>query len=109
MKPRKRLTLVDASQGCALAHGYNHGHTSVVKTAISVPDDIFRRATRYAKRLGISRSELFTRAVEQFIQEQNARAIRDSYDRAFGPDAGDDEEVEFRRRNARKTLLNVEW
>jgi len=80
-----------------------------VKTAISVPDQIFRRATRYAKRLGISRSELFTRAVEQFIHDQNAKVIRESYDRAFGEDAGDDETSEFRRRSSRKALLDVEW
>jgi hypothetical protein len=80
-----------------------------VKTAISVPDDIFRRATRYAKKLGISRSELFTRAVEQFITEQTARAIRESYDRAFGDGTGDDETRDFRRRSARNALLKIEW
>ena len=80
-----------------------------MKTAISVPDEIFRRATRYAKRLGISRSELFTRAVAQFIQDETGRAIRDSYDRAFGAPESDDDTGEFRRHSARKALLDVEW
>jgi predicted transcriptional regulator len=80
-----------------------------VKTAISVPDEIFRRATRYAKRLGISRSELFTRAVEEFLEEQRSREILASYDRAFGADAGDDDSGEFRRSGVQKALLDVEW
>jgi hypothetical protein len=33
-----------------------------LKTAISIPDQVFRRAEAAAKRLGLSRSELFTRA-----------------------------------------------
>jgi hypothetical protein len=38
------------------------GYTGVVKTAISVPDETFEEATKQAAELGISRSELFTRA-----------------------------------------------
>jgi len=32
-----------------------------MKTAVSVPNDVFRAAERAAKRLGISRSELYAR------------------------------------------------
>jgi metal-responsive CopG/Arc/MetJ family transcriptional regulator len=38
-----------------------------VKTAISLPDDTFRRIDRAAKRLGVSRSEFFTRAAESWL------------------------------------------
>jgi metal-responsive CopG/Arc/MetJ family transcriptional regulator len=38
-----------------------------VKTAISLPDDTFRRVDRAAKRLGVSRSEFFVRAAENWL------------------------------------------
>jgi metal-responsive CopG/Arc/MetJ family transcriptional regulator len=38
-----------------------------MKTAISLPDDTFRRVDRAAKRLGVSRSELFVRAAENWL------------------------------------------
>ncbi len=36
-----------------------------MKTAISIPDEVFRQAEQAAKRLGVSRSEFFTRAVRE--------------------------------------------
>lgn len=39
-----------------------------MKTAISMPDSIFKAAEELAKRLGISRSALYTKAVEDFIR-----------------------------------------
>ena len=38
-----------------------------MKTAISLPDETFRRVDRAAKRLGVSRSELFARAAENWL------------------------------------------
>jgi metal-responsive CopG/Arc/MetJ family transcriptional regulator len=38
-----------------------------MKTAISLPDDTFRRVDRAAKQLGVSRSEFFARAAESWL------------------------------------------
>lgn len=38
-----------------------------MKTAISLPDQIFASADKLAKRLGISRSELYAQAVAEFV------------------------------------------
>lgn len=38
-----------------------------MKTAISLPDETFRRVDAAARRLGVSRSEFFTRAAEQWL------------------------------------------
>ena len=38
-----------------------------MKTAISLPDDIFRRVDDAAKRMGVSRSEFFARAAERWL------------------------------------------
>lgn len=46
-----------------------------MKTAISVPDDVFHRASRRAKELGLSRSEFFARAADNYLDELDARAV----------------------------------
>jgi len=40
-----------------------------MKTAISLPDPIFKAAEKIAHRLGITRSELYTKALSKYIQE----------------------------------------
>jgi metal-responsive CopG/Arc/MetJ family transcriptional regulator len=42
-----------------------------MKTAISIPDDIFLSAEKTAKKLGIPRSQLFTKAIEEFLQNHS--------------------------------------
>ncbi len=41
-----------------------------MKTAISVPDEIFHKAEQVAERLGWSRSQLYAHAVSEFLQRQ---------------------------------------
>jgi hypothetical protein len=79
-----------------------------VKTAISIPDQVFRDAERMAKRLKLSRSELYRKALEAFMRSLRDRDIKESYDRAFAaPESGQD--LRFRRRAAREALQDVEW
>ncbi len=54
-----------------------------MKTAISLPDNLFQKADRVAKRLGLSRSELYRRAVEAFIRDQSGLAVREALDRVY--------------------------
>jgi mRNA interferase MazF len=60
-----------------------------MKTAISVPDDVFRQIDRTARRLRISRSELFTRAARRFSLAGRDAEIKASYDAAFADDVAD--------------------
>jgi metal-responsive CopG/Arc/MetJ family transcriptional regulator len=39
-----------------------------MKTAISIPDDIFQSAEQLARRLGVSRSELYVQALKSYLQ-----------------------------------------
>ncbi len=79
-----------------------------MKTAISIPDDIFEEAERAAKRLGVSRSELFTQAVKSFLATRMERNVTESYNLAFGHSEPDELE-RWRQETARRTLLSVEW
>lgn len=59
-----------------------------MKTAVSLPDDIFKEADRTAKQLGISRSELYARALEAYLAKHRAAEITATLDRVYAEDAG---------------------
>ena len=40
-----------------------------MKTAISIPDSVFRSAEQLAHRLGVSRSELYSKAVAELVEK----------------------------------------
>jgi metal-responsive CopG/Arc/MetJ family transcriptional regulator len=46
-----------------------------MKTAISLPDDLFRSGDALARRLGVSRSELYARALAEFLAKHKADQI----------------------------------
>lgn len=63
--------------------GYNQGYTPVMKTAISIPDDLYRAAERAAKRLGLSRSELYRRALGAFLERHNDKLVTQALDEVY--------------------------
>jgi len=65
----------DAASTCKCAHKYNLGYTQVVKTAISIPDEVFRAAEELAERLGVSRSELYATAVAEYVAALRSRGV----------------------------------
>ena len=78
-----------------------------MKTAISIPDKVFEEAERLAERLQTSRSQLYTRALAEFVarhdDDQLAAAMNRVVDE-LGPAVDD-----FPREAARQTLRRVEW
>ena len=52
-----------------------------MKTAVSLPDPLFEEAERVAERLGLSRSELYARAIARFVREQTGDAISEAINR----------------------------
>jgi metal-responsive CopG/Arc/MetJ family transcriptional regulator len=78
-----------------------------MKTAVSIPDDVFEEAERLASRLGTSRSRLYARALAEFVarhdEDRVAAAMNVVVDElGSGLD-------EFTREAARQTLRRVEW
>ena len=64
------------------------GYTEEVKTAISVPDNTYERVSKRARELGMSRSELFSRAAARYLDELDAESVTRQIDLAlssFGP------------------------
>jgi metal-responsive CopG/Arc/MetJ family transcriptional regulator len=48
-----------------------------MKTAISLPDELFASAEALAERLGVSRSSLYATAVAEFLAKHQARKVTD--------------------------------
>ena len=67
--------------------GYNFGYTGGMKTAISIPDALFDAAERVAKRLGLSRSELYQRALARFIEDQDDAAVTQALDQVHADES----------------------
>lgn len=78
-----------------------------MKTAISVPDRIFARVEKAARLLGISRSEFFARAAERWADELDQDHITDQINSVL-VDATDDENFEFLRAAAERSLPETE-
>ena len=62
-----------------------------MKTAISLPDDTFRRVIDAADRLGVSRSEFFARAAERWLDALDDDGTTDAINRAIAGHPADHE------------------
>jgi metal-responsive CopG/Arc/MetJ family transcriptional regulator len=61
-----------------------------MKTAISVPDEIFDQASGQAAEMGISRSEFFARAARRYLDELAAQSLTSEIDQALRTAGADD-------------------
>ena len=52
-----------------------------MKTAISIPDKIFRDAERLSRRLKKSRSQVYTEAVTEYIARHDPEAVTEAMNR----------------------------
>jgi len=78
-----------------------------MKTAVSIPDDVFAEAERLATELQTSRSQLYSRALAEFVARHAPERITEAMDGVIQEvGAGGDE---FSHRAARRVLERVEW
>ena len=66
------------------------GYTRCMKTAISVPDEIFNQVGSRAAELGISRSEFFARAARQYLDQLADASLTQQIDAAIDAAGADD-------------------
>lgn len=74
-----------------------------MKTAISLPDETFRRVDSRAHELGISRSEFFATAAERYLAELDAASLTQRIDAAVDA-VGVDVSWRFAVESGRRTL-----
>lgn len=58
-----------------------------MKTAISIPDPLFEAAEQFAHAHGLSRSELFARAVQLYLQTFHAHGITDALNQVYADES----------------------
>ena len=54
-----------------------------MKTAVSIPDDLFEAADRMARLLGVSRSELYRRALYEYLRSKGQDVVRMKLDEVY--------------------------
>jgi len=82
-------------------------NTDGMKTELSIPEDIFEQGERLARRLRITRSQLYARALVDFLVQHEDDKITSSMNEVLqevGAEAGG-----FTRKAARQALRCVEW
>ena len=78
-----------------------------MKTAVSVPDSIFERAEKLARRMRKSRSQLYSDALREYTARHDPAAIATALDALYeGEDSGPEA---FVRESARRTLRSTDW
>ncbi len=78
-----------------------------MKTAVSIPDAIFERAERFARRAKRSRSQVFSDALEEYLARHSGDEITEAMNRVL--DATGDKTDPFTSAASRRALARVEW
>jgi metal-responsive CopG/Arc/MetJ family transcriptional regulator len=78
-----------------------------VKTAVSLPDKLFKRAERYAKARRMTRSELVAKALDAFLSARE----KEDLTREFNEYAArfDTRLPPAERKRRYRRLLEIEW
>ena len=66
-----------------LANHYRRGYTFGMKTAISIPNELFDVAERLARRSRKSRSRLFSDALREYVARRSPDKITEAMDEAL--------------------------
>ncbi len=79
-----------------------------MKTAISIPDEIFENAERLARRLKRTRSDIYSRAVAEYVARHATDEVTEAMNAVVG-EIPTESHDEFVSRVARRTLKRAEW
>ena len=78
-----------------------------MKTAVSIPDDVFEKVERFARRAKRSRSEVFSAALREYIARHAPDEVTDAINRVV--DEIGDQKDEFVTAASRRILEKTEW
>lgn len=78
-----------------------------MKAAVSIPDDVFEEADRLAQQLNTSRSQLYSRALKEFLARHAPDQVTEAMNRVC--DEVGERSDGLGRRAARNVLKKIEW
>lgn len=85
----------------------DQSYTAGMKTAISLPKDVFDKAERLAKRTRKSRSQLYCEAIREYVARHSPDEITEALDLVIGENGQPDDG--FVKLASARTLARVEW
>jgi metal-responsive CopG/Arc/MetJ family transcriptional regulator len=77
-----------------------------MKTAISVPDDVFREVEKVARERHSSRSEVIVAALKEYLERRKSNELLDALNQAYGA-AETAEEYEVRQKAKKRYRRTV--
>jgi metal-responsive CopG/Arc/MetJ family transcriptional regulator len=82
-----------------------------MKTAISLPDQLFITAEQIADRLGLARSQLFARALEEFIEHHSKEDITKKLNEVYKNEKNEIDPVilEMQKLSIQKGTYDDSW
>jgi metal-responsive CopG/Arc/MetJ family transcriptional regulator len=78
-----------------------------MKTAVSIPDDVFRGAERLARRTRKSRSQLYSEAIKEYVARHATEEVTEALNRVC--DQLGDQNDPFVSLATRRVLARSEW
>jgi metal-responsive CopG/Arc/MetJ family transcriptional regulator len=78
-----------------------------MKTAVSIPDDVFEKVERLARRSKRSRSEVFSAALREYVARHAPDEVTDAINRAV--EEIEDQKDEFVAAAGLRILKRTEW
>lgn len=83
------------------------GYTPGMKTAVSLPDDVFRAAERHARRARKSRSQLYAEALSEYLSRHAPDEVTEAMNQVI--DQLGEPPDPFVTAAARRILERTEW
>lgn len=87
--------------------GDRRGYTNGMKTAVSIPDDVFEKVETLARRAGKSRSEVFSAALRDYVARHAPDEVTETINRLC--DEIGEQASPFGSRAAQRVLESSEW
>ena len=78
-----------------------------MKTAVSIPDEVFKRVERLARRARRSRSEVFSAALSEYVARHAPDEVTEAMDRVCAQVGNQPDD--FVSTAARRVLETTEW
>jgi len=79
-----------------------------MKTAISIPDDVFEAAEAAARRTGMSRSQFYVEALKLFLQTHGERGVTEQLNEVYGGSASTVDPV-LQRMQLASIVSDEDW
>ena len=78
-----------------------------METAVSIPDPVFEEAEKLAERLSMSRSQLYTEAVADYLARRAPDTVTERLNEVW--DSLSEHEDRFVTATSKSVLKKVEW